>query len=411
MLIIRLLLLALGLAALGLGLILTIYIDLPGARTLWALFTTVAPVSIGLSTLVALGGGFLLARRDPVGWAVLGLGLGAGIMVLVQSPLVRATPMVREWQKELDTEFGADWQADIPEEISQHFLSDPVWGVKELPLAQPLREEILTYATTDDGEDLILNVIRPDNDQTYPTVIYIHGGGWLEGGLGEGKTLNRYLASQGYVFIDVAYRYSGPEEGVENFYPTPLSDIQCAIGYVRAHADTLKLDPDRMVLMGRSAGGTMALLTAYRGPGFVESTCETDGEYTVQGIVALYTPIDTEVWVDHGKDNIAKMTTGYLGPLDAPNIQELYEESSPGRHATPDSQPTLLIDGGRDLAVPSEHHDIMYAALQDEGILSARLQVPWGTHGFDEGRPAGMSGQPVAWAVERFLAWRLYTTP
>lgn len=409
MLVIRLLLFAIGLAALGLGLILTVYIDLPGVRTLWALFTTFAPVAIGLSAITAGGGAFLLSRRDPVGWAVLGLGLGAGIMVLVQAPIVRANTMVREWQADLDAEFGADWQSNIPEEISQHFLSDPVWGVNELPLANPLHEEILTFATTADGEDLILKVIRPDNDQTYPTVMYIHGGGWLEGGLGEGETLNRYLAAQGYVFIDVAYRYTRLEEGVENFYPVPLADIQCAIGYVREHAETLGLDPDRMVLMGRSAGGTMALLTAYRGPGFVESTCETDGEYTVQGIVALYSPIDTEVWVDHGRDNIAKMTTGYLGPLDAANIQDLYEVSSPGRHATPESQPTLLIDGGRDLAVPPEHHDMMYEALQNAGVPSARLQVPWGTHGFDEGKPAGMSGQPVAWAVERFLAWRLYT--
>jgi acetyl esterase/lipase len=408
MLVIRILLFALGAVALGLGLILTIYVDLPGLRTVWALFTTFAPIAIGLGAATAVGGAILILRRDPVGWALIGLGLGAAIMVLVQSPIVVSNTMVREWQAELDDAFGADWQSDIPEEISQHFLSDPVRGVGELPLAQPLREEVLAFATTADGEDLVLNVIRPDNDQTYPTVIYIHGGGWLDGGLGEGITLNRYLAAQGYVFVDVAYRYSKPEEGVENFYPVPLADIQCAIGYVSEHADTLGLDPDHMVLMGRSAGGTMALLTAYRGPGFVESTCETDGDYTVQGIVGLYSPIDTEVWVDHGKTNIAKMTTGYLGPLDAENIQGLYEASSPVHHVTSDAPPTLLIDGTRDLAVPPEQHDMMYEALQDAGIPAARLRTPWGTHGFDEGKPAGMSGQPVAWAVERFLAWRLY---
>jgi dipeptidyl aminopeptidase/acylaminoacyl peptidase len=103
------------------------------------------------------------------------------------------------------------------------------------------------------------------------------------------------------------------------------------------------------------------------------------------------------------------MTFGYLGPLDAANIQDLYEASSPVHHVTSESQPTLLIDGSRDLAVPPEQNDMMYEALQNAGVPAARLQAPWGTHGFDEGHPAGMSGQPVAWAVERFLAWRLYT--
>lgn len=407
MVIVQWILLALGLAALGAGLLLTLFIDITGVRNIWANFTMFAPLALALSGVAAAGGLFLLIRREALGWAVLGLALGSGLMVLVQMPIIQAGSMAQSWQEALDAGFGPGWQDGIPAEVSQYFLPSAT-SSSDLEPARPLREQLLTFATTSDGTDLPMQVYRPDDDATYPAVISIHGGGWLGGGLGEGETLNRYLAAQGYVVLDITYRYSELEDGIENFYPIPMADVRCAIGYAKTQAADLGLDPDRMALMGRSAGGHMALLSAYAGPDLVEPTCETGGDYSVQAVVGFYSPTDLEVWVDHGGGNVTEMVGSFLGDLEASGIDAVYEVTSAVRQVTPDDPPTLLIDGARDIAVPSEQHNMLYEALQAAGVPSALLRIPWATHVFDETYPTGPGNVASAWAVERFLAWRLY---
>jgi acetyl esterase/lipase len=410
-LVVRLFFLLIGLVALGFALILTVFIDVTGVRTIWALFARLAPVGLALSVLTIALSVFALLHRDPVGWAILGLGLGAGVMVLVQMPFMQAGRVAREWQASLDGAFGADWQRNIPSEVSQHFLPAPVNpGLQGLLPAQPLREQRMIYGVTPDGTELPLDVFRPDNDKVYPALISVHGGGWLEGGLGQGRPINRYLAGQGYVVVDMTYRFSHPDEGVFNLYPIPMADVRCAIGFVKDHADELGLDPERMALMGRSVGGHMALLSAYAPADLVEPTCATRSTYAVQAVIGLYSPTDLEVWVAHGGGNVTRMVGSFLGDLDASNVEALYSETSPLRYVSPTVPPTLLIDGARDIAVPAEQHDMLYAALQEAGVPSARLRIPWSPHGYDD-RATALDSQATIWAIERFLAWRLYAQP
>lgn len=411
-LIVRLIFLAIALGALALSLVLTVFIDVTGVRTIWALFVKFAPFALALSVVAAVLGIVALVRGDALGWAVLALGLIAGAIVLAQMPFVQAGRMARQWEAALDQAFGPGWQDSIPEEVSQYFLPEPVNpGLKELRPARPLREQQLIYATTPDGAELPLTVFRPDNDEVYPVLLSIHGGGWLEGGLGQAPEFNRYIAGQGYVVVDMTYRFSHPEEGVFNLYPAPMADVRCAIGFVKDHAAELGLDPERMALIGRSVGGHMALLSAYAPADLVEPTCETRSSYEVQAVIGLQSPTDLGVWVDHGSGNVTRMVGAFLGDLEASGVGDLYNETAPLRYVNPGVPPTLLIDGGRDIAVPAEQHDMLYAALQEAGVISAQLRVPWAAHGYDTDNPTALDSQATAWAIERFLAWRLHGQP
>src|SRR3989454_9738152 len=120
-------------------------------------------------------------------------------------------------------------------------------------------------------------------------VIVVHGGAWSAGDKGDvAAPSNRYLAARGYVVYDIQYRLAPA-----NRFPDALEDVECALGYVRAHHEG-DLDPERIALIGRSAGAHLALLAAYRAARDpVPSGC--DPPTSVQAVIALYPPTDLVV--------------------------------------------------------------------------------------------------------------------
>lgn len=103
-----------------------------------------------------------------------------------------------------------------------------------------------------------------EREESQPTVLFIHGGGWVIGDLDTHDSICRKIADTAHVrVIAVDYRLS-PEVK----FPVPFEDCQRALQYVIDHADALKVDPKRMVFMGDSAG---AHLAAHLGQSFYQN--------------------------------------------------------------------------------------------------------------------------------------------
>jgi acetyl esterase/lipase len=134
--------------------------------------------------------------------------------------------------------------------------------------AQPIADEVETTdheLTVADGTTILARWYRLPSSDSRAAVLYLHGGGMILGSVPifDGP-VSRYVAHTGVPMLSVEYRLA-PEYP----YPTPLEDAYAGLVWLAAHAAELDVDPDRMAVMGDSAGGglgaAVAILSRDRG--------------------------------------------------------------------------------------------------------------------------------------------------
>ncbi len=223
-----------------------------------------------------------------------------------------------------------------------------------------------------------------------PCLVVIHGGGWDGGDRTQLAGWNSRWAARGYAVAAVSYRLAP-----HWIWPAQREDVLAAITWLKAQAGQLGIDPTRLVLVGRSAGGQLAAAVGYgaRDP-------------AIRGVVALYAPHDMPfVWSVSREDdalNSAKLMRQYFGgPLTAEN-RDLYVSASSQSLARADSPPTLLIHGELDTLSWDRHSERLTTRLAELHVPHYYLRLPWATHGFDF-NPDGPGGQLNDYAIDRFL--------
>ena len=254
---------------------------------------------------------------------------------------------------------------------------------------EPVQQSSLVYAAPE-GEPLRLDLYRSANfSSPAPAVIVVHGGSWQSGDRNQLADLNRHLASRGYAVAAVGYRFAPRWP-----FPAAREDVQAALAYLKAHASELGIDPRRFVLLGRSAGGQLALLVAYQA-----------SDPTIRGAIGFYAPTDLRYSYEHPGNPLVldsrAVLTAYLGgnPGQKP---DLYAAASPLNFVGAGTPPTLLIHGGRDELVRPIHSERLAARLAQAGRPVFFLSLPWATHGCDANLH-GPCGQLSTYAIERFL--------
>lgn len=114
-----------------------------------------------------------------------------------------------------------------------------------------------------DGQHLQARLYRPAQAGQYPAVVAVHGGGWQRNNLDYYQHWGPWLASHGYVVLAVTHRLSTDQHPG---FPTAVNDVQSAVRHVRANAEELRVDSDRIALMGDSSGAHLVSLAALAGP-------------------------------------------------------------------------------------------------------------------------------------------------
>jgi acetyl esterase len=129
-----------------------------------------------------------------------------------------------------------------------------------------VREE--TFRSEPDGNTVKIRFIRPDNKERLACVYYIHGGGMAMMSCYDGnyRSWGRMIAAQGVAVAMVDFRNcltpsSAPEVAP---YPAGLNDCVAGLRWVRAHADHLNINPDRIIVAGESGGGNLTLATGLK---------------------------------------------------------------------------------------------------------------------------------------------------
>ena len=116
---------------------------------------------------------------------------------------------------------------------------------------------------TIDGRPLALELVVPEGEGPHPVLVWIHGGGWQGGSHLKMPGFTKTALESGFAVASLDYRLTS-EAGLWGdapvTWPVQLHDCKAGIRWLRANADDHRLDPDRMIAWGHSAGGHLAAM-------------------------------------------------------------------------------------------------------------------------------------------------------
>jgi len=257
-------------------------------------------------------------------------------------------------------------------------------------------KQTFIYKTPDlPAEPLQADVYRSRDEQVRPVVIFIHGGALMMGGRGQSTrpgSLFDALLKAGYAIVSIDYRLAPRVE-----LPAIIEDVQDACRWVREKGPKLfHIDPEKIVVMGQSAGGYLTQVAGYRvqprpralvsfwGYGDIAGNwySRPDEFYRKQPLVTKE-EADKEgggkLYLYCRQNGLwPKVVTGH----DPDTEPRAFDPFCPVRNVTRDYPPTLLIHGTEDTDVPYEQSVMMDKELTAKVVQHEFITIPNGGHGF-----------------------------
>jgi len=269
----------------------------------------------------------------------------------------------------------------------------------------PLPEGVVEHKDVEYGKggdkSLLLDLYMPEKlDQPVPGLIFIHGGGWEQGNRNDYRYYTVRYAKRGYVVATITYRLSH-----EATYPAAVQDAKCAVRWMRANAAKYHVDPDRIAVLGGSAGGYLSMMVGYTSDVPALEGDGGHGEHSsrVQAVVDIYGPTDLDVPEARDAGAVKKfLPQAYEGK------PELFKEASPLTHLTKDDPPTLVIHGTVDDLVPIWQSDVLVEKLKELDIPVVYEKYEGWPHTMDVALDVN---RRIQWAINQFLKKHLGELP
>ena len=243
----------------------------------------------------------------------------------------------------------------------------------------------LAYAGTDNPRQK-LDLFFPKKrsiENPLPLVAFIHGGGWRNGDKRSGlHRVAAFVESGEFVGASIGSRLRS-----EAIWPAQIHDCKAAIRWLRAHADEFGFDPDRITVMGSSAGGHLVAMLGTSG-----------GVKKLEGDLGKHQGVSSRVNCvidEFGPTNFLTMNDfpGKMDHLakDSPEskllgrqiteVPELVREASPITHVTKDDPPILILHGTKDPLVPYQQSVAFAETLRKAGVTVTLQKIENGEHG------------------------------
>jgi acetyl esterase/lipase len=259
---------------------------------------------------------------------------------------------------------------------------------------------------TGGGRPLTMHLLRPAARPAglAPGLVWVHGGAFRHGSKDTGIAKLFSFARRGYVCASIEYRLSG-----EAIWPAQIEDVKCAVRYLRAHADELGLDPERIGAWGASAGGHLVAML-----GVAPDRPELEGQggwaehsSRVQAVCDYYGPADLLAMTEQPSaldHNEADSPEGLLLGGAVREHPDRARSASPVSYATGDEPPFLIFHGAEDMTVPYPQSQAMYQATgSGDAIFHTVLGAGHGGPAFEH--------PPVVRHVEAFFERHLGPVP
>ncbi|MCB0335862.1 MAG: alpha/beta hydrolase, partial [Bdellovibrionales bacterium] len=266
------------------------------------------------------------------------------------------------------------------------YLIFPLSGWAETPQLTALLAKNVPYSVTRDvpychpaGLEQKLDVFLPESDGPHPVVIMIHGGGWA----GRDKSHKNFqemadsYAKRGFAVFNVNYRLSKVAPA-----PAAVQDINCAARFIMAHKDQYRVDTNRMMVTGNSAGCHLGLMLAMCDNELC--TGAASGEWSGQKpeiklVINRFGITDAfeRAYVGKGRRSALQWFQGVSG-----DPKDLAKRMSPVNYAQrKDLAPIFTIHGDADTNTPVAQGVRLHEALLAAGNISKLKIIPGGNHG------------------------------
>ena len=218
------------------------------------------------------------------------------------------------------------------------------------------------------GTDLMMDVALPASHDPTAAVIIVHGGGWVRGDRRvDVRPLFQPLSEAGMAWFSISYRLV---TDVSQF-GVAIDDVESAVQFVKAHAAEYNVDPERIALLGESAGGQLAAMATLRG-GTAAS---------VRAVVAFYTPTDLVSLIKNSDYIPAQIRSRVVGTPWERLVLAGLAQLSPVENVRREMPPFLFIHGTADSLVPFSQSTNMCDRMREAGASCAVYPVEGAGHG------------------------------
>ena len=238
----------------------------------------------------------------------------------------------------------------------------------------------LAYVT-DGHERQKLDLYVPETGENLPLIIWIHGGAWRGGNKTHYMPIE-YLKA-GYAGASLNYRLSQ-----HAIFPAQIEDVKAAVRWLRANAETYRLDPNRFAAWGSSAGGHLVAMLGTAGDVKEFEVGENlEVSSRVQAVVDYFGPTDflqmdaqrlPDGLVHDVPDSPESQLVG--GPIQ--EHQDRVARANPVTYISKDAPPFLIVHGNKDPLVPYQQSVLLNDALKKAGVPVTFYKVEGGGHGW-----------------------------
>jgi acetyl esterase/lipase len=207
-------------------------------------------------------------------------------------------------------------------------------------------------------------------NQPTPLVLFVHGGGWTQGSKGTANQFKIFF-KEGYAVATIEYRLAKDAPA-----PAAIEDVRSALCYLLKESK-YHIDPNRVVLMGGSAGGHLALLA-----GYVQNNKQFDKDCNYEKPIKIAAVIDkfgiTDVW-EYIHSKSGNRNAIWLG--DKAGDIAFAKRLSPLQYVDKATPPTFIVHGTADPSVNYQQSVNLKKLLDESGVKNQMITIPDGLHG------------------------------
>jgi acetyl esterase/lipase len=237
--------------------------------------------------------------------------------------------------------------------------------------------------------ETVLDILQPSAPSLAdrPGVIAMHGGGWVQGDKEHMLLQCLQFVRRGMVVANVEYRLAGSAPA-----PAAVNDVLKAAQWFQEHAAQYKVDRSRILAMGESAGGHLALMTA-----ITPASADLGPTIKIAGVIDFF--------------GVADVAGQLSGPNQRPYAEEWIPEQpdrmelarrlSPISYVRKGLPPVLVLHGDADSVVPYQQSVALVKALKNAANDAQLITVPGGGHGFTSDEMGQLWPQIFQWLKKR----------
>lgn len=294
----------------------------------------------------------------------------------------------------------ADWTKQLSADEAKKITVEKVLGgndgwnptIPPLPATIAATKYDICYSEAG-GEKLLLDAHVPPGEGKFPVVLIVHGGGWMSWDKETDIVPVFAPVATNFCWFTINYRLAP-----KNRWPACLEDVETAIRWVKAHATEFKGDPNRIGLLGYSAGGHLVTLAG------THATADTK----VQAVATFSPP--TDLVSDNERRGGLTASMQALFGFQTTNIDDsaraILKENSPLTYVQPGLPPFLIIQGDADKTVPIGQSRAFQEKMKSAGNVCDLITIPQGQHRIRDWKQLmpDWQQQLVAWLNEKLAA-------